>query len=505
MSNLSRNIIYNFFGQGLILALGFVAVRYVFRQLGEDALGIIYFTATLSAILSGVLEMGLGVTTVREISAHSNDEPLYIANLLRTGSLFYWGAYLVAAVAVYFLVPLLVTKWINLKTLDPSAAIPVLRILGIAALVALPRAFYTSILRGLQRMEFNNLIDAATGGLQQFGTIVILVLGGVLIHVAYWFAACFAVGIAAYFMISAHFFSFRALVPGYSSEVVKRNFPYASRMASISILAMVHMQSDKAIVSKLLPLGGLGYYGLAYSAISRSTLLTSAIAQAAFPSFSALFKKGDRPALLVQYRKLQDLLCFGTVPIFAAILFVAVPVFSYFLSARAAQLLLLPVTFLCVGFYMNGTLNVPYVFSLAVGRPDIAARQNFYALFCVLPVTFLLVYFFGLAGAGFSWVFYHLFAYAYGVPRVCSECLEIPTWSWYAHVSKALILAALTYGPAWVVLAVAGAHSNVSLISAYALASMVFLPGAYLTVGEELRETITRLRQRVITKSVEVA
>jgi O-antigen/teichoic acid export membrane protein len=505
MSRLSRNILYNFLGQGLLLLLGLVAVKYVFRQLGEDALGIIFFAAALSAILSGVLEMGLGATTVREISAHASDEPLYIASLLRTGSLFYWGAYLVVAVAVYFLVPLLVTKWINLRTLDPSAATLVLRILGIAALTALPRAFYTSILRGLQRMEFNNLIDVTTSAFQQLGTIVILVLGGGLMHVAYWFGACFALGIAAYFMISAHFFSFRALVPGYSSAVVKRNFRYASRMASISILAMAHMQSDKAIVSKLLPLGEMGYYGLAYSAISRSTLLTSAIAQAAFPSFSALFKKGDRLPLLVQYRKLQDLLCFGTVPFFAAIAFAAVPVFTYFLSAGAARLLLWPVAFLCVGFYMNGTLNVPYVFSLAVGRPDIAARLNFYALFCVLPVTFILVHLFGLAGAGFSWVFYHLFAYAYAVPRLCSQCLGIPTWSWYVHVSKALILAALTYGLAWVVLVITVARSNILLMVAYALASMLFLAGAYLMVGEELRETITRLPQTLMAKSAEAS
>ncbi len=505
MSKLSRNILYNLVGQVLLLILGLVAVKYVFRQLGEDALGIIFFAAALSAVLSGVLEMGLGATTVREISAHASDQPLYIKDLLRTGSLFYWGAYIVLGAAVYWAAPLLVTKWINLRMLDPSAATLALRILGIAALTALPRAFYTSILRGLQRMEFNNLIDVATGALQQFGTIVILVLGGGLMHVAYWFGACFALGIAAYFVISAHFFSFRALVPGYSSEVVKRNFRYASRMASISILGMVHMQSDKAIVSKLLPLGELGYYGLAYSGISRSTLLTSAIAQAAFPSLSALFKKGDRLALLVQYRKLQDLLCFGTVPIFAAILFAAVPVFSYFLNAGAARLLLWPVAFLCVGFYMNGTLNVPYVFSLAVGRPDIAARLNFYALFCVLPVTFILVHSYGLAGAGFSWVFYHLFAYAYAVPRMCSACLGMPTRSWYFHVMKALVLTALTYGLAWIVLVVTVSRSNISLMVAYPLASLLFLAGAYLMVGEELRETITRLPQTLMAKSAEAS
>jgi len=493
MSRLTRNIIYNFCGQGLLLVLGFVAVKYVFKQLGEDALGIIYFSIALSALLSGALDMGLGATTVREISAHASDEPLYAADLLRTGSLFYWAAYITVAVGVYFLVPSLVTKWINLKTLDPAAAIPVLRILGIGTLLAFPRAFYTSILRGVQRMEFNNLIDVATGAFQQFGTIVILVRGGGLMHVAYWFGACFALGIAAYFLISSHFFSFRALVPGYSSEVVKRNFRYASRMASISILAMVHTQSDKAIVSRLLPLRVFGYYGLAYGAVSRGALMATSVSQAAFPSLSKLHKAGDQSGLAEQYRKLQDLLCFAMVPLFAAIPFAAVPLFTYMLNAEVARSLLLPVTFLCLGFYMNGTLTVPYYLSLAVGRPGITARSNFYALFCVLPMTFALVYLFGLSGAGFSWVFYHVFAYAYAIPRVCRECLGISTFSWYIHVLKVLFLVAVTYGAAWAVLSFVGGNSVLSLLLAYTIASTAFVTVAYLGMGVELRDSVRRL------------
>ncbi len=105
-----------------------------------------------------------------------------------------------------------------------------------------------------------------------------------------------------------------------------------------------------------------------------------------------------------QYRKLQDLLCFGIVPVFAAIPFAVLPLFSYILNEEAAHLLLLPTTLLCVGFYMNGTMTVSHAFSLAVGKPGISARQNFYALFTVLPVTALLIYYLGLTGAGFRGV-----------------------------------------------------------------------------------------------------
>ena len=43
MSKVSRNIVYNGLGQRLSALLGFVAVRFVFRRLGGDALGLIYF------------------------------------------------------------------------------------------------------------------------------------------------------------------------------------------------------------------------------------------------------------------------------------------------------------------------------------------------------------------------------------------------------------------------------------------------------------------------------
>jgi O-antigen/teichoic acid export membrane protein len=495
MSRLSRNVIYNLLGQGLLLVLGFVSVKYIFKRLGEDALGIIYFTAMVNTMLSAVLEMGICSTTVREVSGHLESEPEYIKNLIRTFSLFYWVAYALCGVAIFSLAPVFVEKWINLKTMDSETATYVLRILGIASLVALPKSFYVSLFRGLQRMEFNNFIDVIISGLQQFGTILILVLGGNLFHVVYWFAVCYGLGIFTYLAVSGHFFTLQALVPGYSAEVVRRNLGFASRMMFISIISTIRIQIDKVIVSKLLPIGTVGYYGVAYGNVSRGTLLTGAISQAAFPSFSALFKAGDRAGLMSQYRKLQDLLCLGIVPIFAVVPFALLPLFSYLLNEEAARMLLLPTTLLCVGFYMNGTLNVPYVFSLAVGRPDIVARQNFYGLFVTPPVTVFLIYYLGLMGAGLSWIFYHIFSYFYGVPRVCRECMEIPVWTWYLHVLRVFILAGLTYGIAWITLSVIGNYSILSLVLAYVGASIAFIIGAYFMIGEELRATLLRLLQ----------
>jgi len=493
MSRLSKNIIYNLFGQGLLLILSFVAVKYIFKQLGEDVLGIIYFTLTINAVLCAVLEMGICSTTVREVSAHFNNEPVYIRNLIQTFSMFYWVTYLLLAIIIYFVAPILIDKWINLKNIDVATATQVLRILGISALFALPRSLYASLFRGLQRMEFNNLIDVASNALQQFGIIVILTIGGGLLSVIYWIAVSFGIGVLCYLLAARCFFPWQVFIPHYYPAVVRRNLGYSSNMMSISLLAMVHMQSDKIIVSKLLPIGFFGFYGFAYNAASKGTLLTSAVAQAAFPSFSSLFKIGGRDSMMSQYRKLQDLLCFGTVPLFAAIPFAVLPVFGFIFNPEVARMLLLPITFLVLGFYMNGTLNVPHVFSLAVGKPGIAVRTNFYALFIVLPMTVFLIYFLALTGAGLSWVFYHIFGYFYGVPRMCYECLRMPVRKWYLHVFKIFALIILTYGVGWAFLELMGSYSILSLALAYTGATIVFLTCAYFMIGDELKNTLLQL------------
>jgi O-antigen/teichoic acid export membrane protein len=485
LTRLSKNILYNLTGQGILVFLGLLAVKYVFRQLGEDALGIIYFALALNTMLTVTLAMGIGDTLVREVSSHLADDPDYIRDLLRTASLFSWATYLVFAVAIYAAAPVLIERWINLKTLDQALAIRVLRTLGIAAFVALPRTFCVSILRGLERMELNNLIDIATAVLQQVGIILVLLRGGGLLRVVDWIAACFVFSIVAYLAVCARFIPPKGLIPGISASVIRRNLCYTSNSASISMLAMVQTQADKAIVSKLLPVGVFGFYSVAYGAISRATLITGAVFHAAFPHFSRLFKDNDRPGLALQYRKLQDLLCFAMLPIFAAIPFFATPVFGYLLNAEAARMLLLPTTILGIGFYMNGTLNIPYAFSLAVGRPDIAARANLYALFIVLPVTLGLVYLFGMNGAAVSWVVYHLFLYAVQLPPTCRECIEVDVSCWFRHLFKPVSVGFVIYGTAWAV-----QNTLISAAIAYVVASAVFLGVAYLLIGDGLRQSL---------------
>lgn len=493
MTTLSKNVIFNLVGQGLVLALSFLAVRFIFKQLGDDMFGIIYFSITLSTVLTTVLELGISATTVREISRHYDSEPTYITSLIQTASVVYWSISLVILGVVFVTAPILVEKWINLRTTDASTAATVIRILSVGTMVALPRSLYTSLFRGRQRMALNNIIDVVVAIAQQLGIVVLLKLGGGVFTVAGWISATPVLGIVVYVTLAARLFGWRSLIPKFDVGTVRRNLRFTTLMMSNSLLSLVHTQTDKVVVSKFLPIAEFGFYGFASATVGRASFVPAAIGQASFPSFSSLFESGDHAALLRQYGKFQDLVCFGTLPMFAGICFAARPLYTYLFNSGVAGRLLLPTVFLAVGFAMNAALNTPNTVAFAMGKPQIVVKTNVLALFVVLPATVLLIASNGITGAAFSWVVYNVFSYAYLLPRICRECLGMRPWRWYLHTFKAFGLAFVAYGLGWQVIAARGSFSAAALAFGYVAGSAVFAAVAYFLIGADLRGTLLRL------------
>jgi O-antigen/teichoic acid export membrane protein len=493
MTRLSRNLIFNVVGQGLVLALSFVAAKYIFRLLGDDLFGIIYFNITLATVVTSILELGVLSTTNRQVSLFYDTEPAYVTNLIRTASFLYWSFGVLILVVIFITAPLLVHQWVNLRTLPPSTAITMIRILSIGTLIVLPRSLYTSLFRGRQRMGINNVIDVTTAGGQQIGVVVILKLGGGAYVVGAWMSATMLAAIVVYLVVAGRMFGWRALIPAFDMSVVRRNVSYTALMFSNSLLSLAQLSADKVVVSKLLPVGEFGLYAFVSGAIGRATFVAQAIGQAAFPLFARLHLDGDRSTLLTQFRKLQDLVSFLTLPMFAVICFGASPVLSYVFNPSIANRLLLPTALLAVGFYLYSVLIIPFFLTFAIGKPNVIVNPNAIGVLIVVVATIVLVILYGITGAALSLIVYDAFAFAYIVPRICRQCLEVAPWSWYLHLLKAVVLAVPLYGGAWLLATATDAYSLLPLAIGYVVASICFVAGSYLLIGSDLRDTLLRL------------
>jgi len=490
MSVLKKNITYNLLGQIIVIPLSFISFKYIYSDLGDDALGLIYFSLMLGTIFCAALDMGLSKTTVREIAAHHSDEPAYIKKLIQTFSSFYWLAFiLLTGLFVYFL-PVIVHSWIKLTAMETKLASYVLLILGISSLLAIPKMLFMSVCFGLQRMDITNAVEVLLMVIQQAGVILLLMNGNDIIAVAYWMAVINIMSILVYMVFISRLLSINVMLPLFSMEVVNRVKQYTSKMAMVSLLLLVHKQLDKVLLSKFLPIGLLGIYSFSFSVVGKTALVTGAVAQAVFPSFSEMEKHGEKKELFDKFTTLQDLLIFGTVPLFAFVVFATLPLFTFLLDADKAQMLQLPILFLCISFYFNAALRMLSTYVSATGKPEYIVNVNTFLLIVVTPISVLLIFTFGILGAAISWVLYYILSAIYMVPKVYKNELHQSPYLWFKTVMVAVALICLAYIPFWHIASTYFSEDVVSLLLLYVFGTIIYCIVALNCIGNGLRKVI---------------
>jgi O-antigen/teichoic acid export membrane protein len=270
--------------------------------------------------------------------------------------------------------------------------------------------------------------------------------------------------------------SWHALVPKYSHQVIVRVKQYLSQMAWISLLAMLNKQLDKLLISLLMPIGALGIYSFAFLTVSKLTLMADALVQAAFPAFSELHRRDDRRQLHARFFMLQDVLVYGLVPLFAAIAFLALPLFSLLMNEEKSLSLLLPILLLSLAFYLNGTVRLLNAYVSACGKPFYILRSVVLTMILVTPATIALIYWSGLNGAGASWLIASLVGAGSMVPMVYGRELQVPMGLWLLPVLKAMSAGAAIYSLAWWGIAACSAPTDiVSYTSAFMFASFIYI------------------------------
>lgn len=485
-----RNVLALVAGQGLLLVLWVAVVRAIYRSLGPDALGVFYVAVLIGSIASSVGDIGMSTTIVREVAAHFAGDVSYVVRLLRAASLVYWGTFLVLALVFWCGAPALASTYVRPRQMGPEAATLALRLLGVSALLSIPRSLYTSLLRGLHRTDLGTAVEVSAAAVQQLGAVIVAASTGDAENTFLWWAAAGLVGPALGVVVARRRVPVTALRPGWSPDVLGRAGTYASGMILLAVLSLTYTHVDKVVVAALLPLATFGSYGVVFNAVTRLALPANAAAQAALPVFARRHADGDLPGLQQRFRGFQDAIALGTVPLFAGAAFLARPVLTLALDRNAAAALEWTVALLCLAFYLNGVLQPPSTMALAIGRPGIGVRSNALALVLLTPALYAMVARWGVEGAAGAWVLYHLLAVWYSVPRVLRASGVASTRAWCLHGASILAVALGVYGVArWGAERAGG--GLVALGLAYIAATAAFGALGVRLAGPELRGAVT--------------
>jgi O-antigen/teichoic acid export membrane protein len=324
---------------------------------------------------------------------------------------------------------------------------------------------------------------------RQCGIIVILELDYGFLEVIYWISFTYALEVIIYVVTLSKFFSLVSFLPGYFHNVATKNIHFTSKVMVMTICGILHRQLDKIILSKFLPIGVLGTYGLAQRGVSVGDMVGNAINTAAYPQFSSLHRQAKQREIMEQYRKLQDFMCVGNALILSAIPFAMHPILSVVFSEEVAQSLFLPVILMCLHAYINSMTKLPATVGLAIGKPEYEMNALLYSLVIVIPFTIFAVRRFGILGAPLGLLILDIVFYVYAVPRFCKYCLKMPAKEWYLNSFKYLSLVIVAYGASLIVIEHFEETNLLFVAAYYCVSTVVFLVGSVFVVSDEAKAT----------------
>ncbi|MFC4594662.1 oligosaccharide flippase family protein [Sphingobium tyrosinilyticum] len=375
------------------------------HYLGMEAYGLIGFYTALQAMFA-VLDLGLSQSINREVArAHSEDERARARDLLHTLAFGYWAVAFAIAIGMWAAAPLISKHWLSAST-DTGTLSNVIALMGFTVACRFPLSLYLGALMGARRMGLASAIEIIMVAVANLGVVGILAkVSPTLEGFFLWQALVAMINIL---LVKA--IAWRVLEgggtrrPRFDMTGVHRIWRFSAGLAVTAILGAMFVQSDKVVLSKIVPLSDLGRYTLA-SIVARSLyVLTAPAFSAAYPQMVSMHAGGRIEEIAQLYRLGTRLLM---AVLFPAAIFLAVfstMIFTLWTgNPELAKGLYAIVGLLLLGTALNSAMHFPYALQLAFGQSSLPMIINIILMAVFAPLLILLSLRLGILGAAAAW------------------------------------------------------------------------------------------------------
>lgn len=406
MDRMKRNIIANYAGTIWIAAAQILFVPTYIHYLGMEAYGLIGFYTTLQVWLM-LLDFGLTPTINREMARYRGgaSDPAYIRTLLHTLEVACLGIAVVGFSLVAVGSNWLSMHWFKLHRLTPPEVRVAIVMMGAVVATRWVSNFYRGALQGLQKQVWMNVAWTIFVTIRSVGVLAILAWVSPTIKAYFIFQGIVSVleaGVMRFGVIRS--IPQTGTIASSVPRLLKEHMHFAGRMTLLSILGVAISQSDKIILSEMLPLKEFGFYALA-------TTIANGLLAVAVPVFGAITPKltenaarGEVGALVHNYYVGTELLAILVYPLSAMLIFFGTPLITAWsgnasLSAHVAPYL----PFLTLGTTFYCLTHMPYGLQLAYAWIRVSIILNAVTVALLIPTLVVLVPRYGPITAAIAW------------------------------------------------------------------------------------------------------
>lgn len=436
ITSLKRNILANYISQIYVTLIGIVILPLYIKYMGAETYGLVGFFAMLQMWFN-LLDMGLTPTMARETARFRGGamDALSYRRLVRALEGIFLATALIGGCAMFLAAGYIARDWLKAAQLPISEVQTAVQLMAVIVAMRWMCGLYRGAITGSERLVWLGGYNSVIATLRFIGVLLVLKFIGVTPTIFFSYQLCIALVELAWLL----FYAYRLLpiIPNgirvpWSWTPLKPVLKFSLTIAFTSSVWVLVTQTDKLVLSKLLPLAEYGYFTLAVLVASSVLVISGPVSVAIMPRMVKLEVEGNHAGLIRVYRQATQLVAViaGAASITAA--FCAEPLLwawtgDKVLAHQAAPILIL----YAIG---NGILAVsafPYYLQYAKGDLRLHFVGN--AVFVALLIPFIIwaASKCGGVGAGYVWLIMNLLSFVAWLPLVHRKFAPGLNLKWY--------------------------------------------------------------------------
>ena len=425
--SLKQNILASYASQLYVTLVGILILPVYLKYMGAEAYGLVGFFTMLQAWFS-LLDMGLSPTVTRETARFRGGatDALNYRRLLRALQLIFFVMALLGGGAMFAFSGHIATGWLKVQTLPLEQVQLALQLMTVGAALRWMASLYRGCIAGSEQLVWLGSFNAFVATLRFVGVLPVLIWVGHSPTVFFTYQLLVAMVELTGLAIKA-FRLFPVVrqgerlgwAPVTLLTPIKPVLKFSLTIAFTSSVWVLVTQTDKLVLSKLLPLADYGYFTLAVLAASGVMMISGPVSGALMPRMARLQAEGNEAGLISLYRNATQIVAVIAIPACLTLALFAEQVIwvwtgDVYAAAQAAPLLRLYV----LGNGLLAMSAFPYYLQFAKGDLKLHLIGNLIFVLLLIPSLVWATLQFGAVGAGYAWIGSNVVYFIAWVPLV---------------------------------------------------------------------------------------